>query len=183
MRRPKRWCCSCSFSGSPCCNTSTAAALRSSTDEAGPRRGVSADRAGGGRDDAALLLDGHHSREPSAGYHRVPAQVDPQSPDPGPFPGGRSQGAVVAVLQEQSGCGDGVGRIVRVVRPLRGLRVCRLQVPAAEFLLSVDPGDADGAVQVTSVSLYVFLAKFNWVDTYAGILAPNFASAFGVFLI
>ena len=38
-------------------------------------------------------------------------------------------------------------------------------------------------VQVTSVSLYVFLAKFNWVDTYAGILAPNFASAFGVFLI
>jgi len=29
----------------------------------------------------------------------------------------------------------------------------------------------------------VFLAKFNWVDTYAGILAPNFASAFGVFLI
>src|SRR3989454_10316592 len=38
-------------------------------------------------------------------------------------------------------------------------------------------------VQVTSVSLYVVLAKFNWVDPYAGILAPNFASAFGVFLI
>lgn len=38
-------------------------------------------------------------------------------------------------------------------------------------------------VQVTSVALYVFLARFNWVDTYAGILAPNFASAFGVFLI
>src|SRR3989442_13948526 len=38
-------------------------------------------------------------------------------------------------------------------------------------------------VQVTSVALYVFLARFNWVDTYLGILAPNFASAFGVFLI
>ncbi len=38
-------------------------------------------------------------------------------------------------------------------------------------------------VQVTSVALYVFLAKIGWVDTYLGILAPNFASAFGVFLI
>jgi ABC-type glycerol-3-phosphate transport system permease component len=38
-------------------------------------------------------------------------------------------------------------------------------------------------VQVTSVALYVLLAKIGWVDTYAGILAPNFASALGVFLI
>lgn len=38
-------------------------------------------------------------------------------------------------------------------------------------------------VQVTSVALYVFLAKIGWVDTYLGILAPNFASAFGVFWI
>jgi multiple sugar transport system permease protein len=38
-------------------------------------------------------------------------------------------------------------------------------------------------VQVTSVALYVFLARIGWVDTYAGILAPNFASAIGVFLI
>ncbi|TMJ15280.1 MAG: carbohydrate ABC transporter permease [Bacillati bacterium ANGP1] len=38
-------------------------------------------------------------------------------------------------------------------------------------------------VQVTSVSLYVFLSKIGWVDSYLGILAPNFASAFGVFLI
>ena len=38
-------------------------------------------------------------------------------------------------------------------------------------------------VQVTSVALYVLLAKIGWVDTYLGILAPNFASAFGVFLI
>lgn len=38
-------------------------------------------------------------------------------------------------------------------------------------------------VQVSSVALYVFLARIGWVDTYAGILAPNFASAFGVFLI
>lgn len=38
-------------------------------------------------------------------------------------------------------------------------------------------------VQVTSVALYIFLAKIGWVDTYAGILAPNFASAFGVFII
>jgi len=38
-------------------------------------------------------------------------------------------------------------------------------------------------VQVTSVALYVLLARIGWVDTYLGILAPNFASAFGVFMI
>jgi len=38
-------------------------------------------------------------------------------------------------------------------------------------------------VQVTSVALYVQLSKIGWVDTFLGILAPNFASAFGVFLI
>jgi len=38
-------------------------------------------------------------------------------------------------------------------------------------------------VQVTSVALYVLLARLGWVDTYLGILAPNFASAFGVFMI
>jgi len=38
-------------------------------------------------------------------------------------------------------------------------------------------------VQVTSVALYVLLAQIGWVDTVLGILAPNFASAFGVFMI
>jgi ABC-type glycerol-3-phosphate transport system permease component len=38
-------------------------------------------------------------------------------------------------------------------------------------------------VQVTSVALYILLARIGWVDTYQGILAPNFASAFGVFMI
>ena len=38
-------------------------------------------------------------------------------------------------------------------------------------------------VQVTSVALYVLLAQIDWVDSYLGILAPNFASAFGVFMI
>ena len=38
-------------------------------------------------------------------------------------------------------------------------------------------------IQVTSVSLYVLMAKMNWIDTFAGILAPNLASAFGMFLI
>lgn len=37
--------------------------------------------------------------------------------------------------------------------------------------------------QVTSVALYVMLAKIGWVNTYLGILAPNFGSALGVFLI
>lgn len=37
--------------------------------------------------------------------------------------------------------------------------------------------------QVTCVALYVLLAKMRWVDTLWGILAPNFASALGVFLI
>ena len=38
-------------------------------------------------------------------------------------------------------------------------------------------------VQVTSVALYIMLSHIGWVDTYLGILAPNFASAFGVFMI
>jgi ABC-type glycerol-3-phosphate transport system permease component len=38
-------------------------------------------------------------------------------------------------------------------------------------------------VQVTSVALYILLSRIGCVDTYAGILAPNFASAFGVFLL
>jgi ABC-type glycerol-3-phosphate transport system permease component len=38
-------------------------------------------------------------------------------------------------------------------------------------------------VQVTSVALYIQLAQIGWVDTYLGILAPNFASAFGVFML
>ncbi|MDR7520405.1 MAG: carbohydrate ABC transporter permease [Armatimonadota bacterium] len=38
-------------------------------------------------------------------------------------------------------------------------------------------------VQVTSVALYVLLARWGLVDTYTGILAPNLASAFAVFLI
>ena len=38
-------------------------------------------------------------------------------------------------------------------------------------------------VQVTSVALYILLSKIGWVDTFLGILAPNFASAFGVFML
>ncbi len=53
-----------------------------------------------------------------------------------------------------------------------------LQTPL--FLLTL--GTLMVPVQVTSVALYVFLAKLGWVDTYQGILAPNFASAFAVFL-
>ncbi|OFX27180.1 MAG: hypothetical protein A2Z07_02015 [Armatimonadetes bacterium RBG_16_67_12] len=53
-----------------------------------------------------------------------------------------------------------------------------LQTPL--FLLTL--GTLMVPVQVTSVALYVFLAKLRWVDTYLGILAPNFASAFAVFL-
>ncbi len=37
--------------------------------------------------------------------------------------------------------------------------------------------------QVTLVALYILVAKIGWVDTLWGILAPNFASALGVFLI
>ncbi len=54
-----------------------------------------------------------------------------------------------------------------------------LQTPL--FLLTL--GTLMVPVQVTSVALYVFLARLGWVDTYLGILAPNFASAFAVFLI
>jgi len=59
--------------------------------------------------------------------------------------------------------------------------VYRFPLQNVSFLLIL--GTLMVPVQVTSVALYVLLAKFNWVDTYLGILAPNFASAFGVFLI
>lgn len=38
-------------------------------------------------------------------------------------------------------------------------------------------------IQVTSVSLFILMANFKWVDTFQGILAPNLASAFAVFFI
>jgi multiple sugar transport system permease protein len=38
-------------------------------------------------------------------------------------------------------------------------------------------------VQVTSVALYVLLPQIGWADTFLGILASNFASAFGVFMM
>lgn len=38
-------------------------------------------------------------------------------------------------------------------------------------------------VQVTSVALFMMVARLQWVDTFPGILAPNFASAFAVFLL
>ena len=38
-------------------------------------------------------------------------------------------------------------------------------------------------IQVTSVSLYILMARFRWIDTFPGVLAPNFASAFGVFFM
>ncbi len=38
-------------------------------------------------------------------------------------------------------------------------------------------------IQVTSVSLYILMARFGWIDTFPGILAPNFASAFAVFFM
>jgi multiple sugar transport system permease protein len=38
-------------------------------------------------------------------------------------------------------------------------------------------------IQVTSVSLYILMARFHWIDTFPGILAPNFASAFAVFFM
>jgi sn-glycerol 3-phosphate transport system permease protein len=55
--------------------------------------------------------------------------------------------------------------------------------PLANLFFLVILGTLMVPVQVTSVALYVFLARLGWVDTYQGILAPNFASAFAVYLI
>ena len=38
-------------------------------------------------------------------------------------------------------------------------------------------------IQVTSVSLYVLMARFGWIDTFAGLLAPDIASAFSVYFM
>jgi len=55
--------------------------------------------------------------------------------------------------------------------------------PLQNFFFILILGTLMVPVQVTSVALYVLLSKIGWVDTYQGILAPNFASAFGVFMI
>lgn len=55
--------------------------------------------------------------------------------------------------------------------------------PLQNFFFLLILGTLMVPVQVTSVALYILLAQINWVDTYLGILAPNFASAFGVFMI
>ncbi|MDQ7848970.1 MAG: carbohydrate ABC transporter permease [Armatimonadota bacterium] len=55
--------------------------------------------------------------------------------------------------------------------------------PLQNVLFLVILGTLMVPVQVTSVALYVFLSRIGWVDTYPGILAPNFASAFGVYMI
>jgi len=38
-------------------------------------------------------------------------------------------------------------------------------------------------IQVTSVSLYILMSRLGWIDTFAGILAPDIASAFSVFFM
>ncbi len=55
--------------------------------------------------------------------------------------------------------------------------------PLQNFFFILILGTLMVPVQVTSVALYVLLSKIGWVDTYQGILAPNFASAFGVFML
>ena len=55
--------------------------------------------------------------------------------------------------------------------------------PLQNFFFLLIIGTLMVPVQVTSVALYILLARIRWVDTYLGILAPNFASAFGVFMI
>ena len=55
--------------------------------------------------------------------------------------------------------------------------------PLQNFFFMLIIGTLMVPVQVTSVALYILLAQIRWVDTYLGILAPNFASAFGVFMI
>ena len=55
--------------------------------------------------------------------------------------------------------------------------------PFQNFFFLLILGTLMVPVQVTSVALYVLLSQVGWVDTFLGILAPNFASAFGVFMI
>ena len=55
--------------------------------------------------------------------------------------------------------------------------------PLQTFFFLLILGTLMVPVQVTSVALYVLMAQIGWVNTFAGILAPNFASAFGVFMI
>ena len=57
------------------------------------------------------------------------------------------------------------------------------QFPLQNFLFLLILSTLMVPIQVTSVSLYILMARFHWIDTFPGILAPNFASAFGVFFM
>jgi multiple sugar transport system permease protein len=57
------------------------------------------------------------------------------------------------------------------------------QFPLQNFLFILILSTLMVPIQVTSVSLYILMARFHWIDTFPGILAPNFASAFGVFFM
>lgn len=57
------------------------------------------------------------------------------------------------------------------------------QFPLQNFLFILILSTLMVPIQVTSVSLYILMARFRWIDTFPGILAPNFASAFGVFFM
>jgi multiple sugar transport system permease protein len=57
------------------------------------------------------------------------------------------------------------------------------QFPLQNFLFILILSTLMVPIQVTSVSLYILMAHFHWIDTFPGILAPNFASAFGVFFM
>jgi multiple sugar transport system permease protein len=57
------------------------------------------------------------------------------------------------------------------------------QFPLQNFLFILILSTLMVPIQVTSVSLYILIARLRWIDTFPGILAPNFASAFGVFFM
>ncbi|UCF99612.1 MAG: carbohydrate ABC transporter permease [Spirochaetaceae bacterium] len=57
------------------------------------------------------------------------------------------------------------------------------QFPLQNFLFILILSTLMVPIQVTSVSLYILMARLRWIDTFPGILAPNFASAFGVFFM
>jgi ABC-type glycerol-3-phosphate transport system permease component len=64
-----------------------------------------------------------------------------------------------------------------------GYAFAMYRFPLQGFFFLMILGTLMVPVQVTSVALYIQLAHIGWVDTYLGILAPNFASAFGVFML
>ena len=129
-----------------------------------------------GAHDSAVLLDARHGAEPGDRRHGVPAEVAAEPRDVRALPVRAPEGAValyywnsLVVAVVSVGCSLLFGLFA-------GYAFAVYRFPLQNLLFLLILSTLMVPVQVTSVALYVLLSRIGWVDTYAGILAPNFAA-------